>query len=107
MFFLRAYAGEASQIKCKCIGKKQVRLGEKFSGDILVSVTDKHGNEIKKVDFLPSILRLFKICCMLNSRSLYNKCLVTKMPIVTQLLCFDKTNNTDVSFYCCSWKRVY
>ena len=45
----RPVAGEPAQLKCKCSGSHQIRLGEKLSSDIQVSVQDSIGNEIKKV----------------------------------------------------------
>ncbi|XP_022088750.1 structural maintenance of chromosomes flexible hinge domain-containing protein 1-like [Acanthaster planci] len=48
-FTIRPEPGEVSQIKCVCQGSKKVRLGEVLDGDIIVNVTDSHGNPIKKV----------------------------------------------------------
>ena len=45
----RPVPGEPAQLRCKCSGSNQVRLGETFTSDIQVSVRDSTGNEIKKV----------------------------------------------------------
>lgn len=39
-------------MKCRCSGTSQVRAGEELQSDVLVDITDRHGNEIVKVSGL-------------------------------------------------------
>ena len=45
----RGRPGEPAQIKCKCTGSTNIRMGEKMKGEIDIHIKDKHGNEIKQV----------------------------------------------------------
>ncbi|KAI0226091.1 Structural maintenance of chromosomes flexible hinge domain-containing protein 1 [Lamellibrachia satsuma] len=49
-FNIKPVPGEPAQLRCKCSGSNQVRLGETFTSDIQVSVRDSTGNEIKKFE---------------------------------------------------------
>ena len=44
--------GEPAQMKCKCTGSTNIRMGETMKGDNDVHIKDKHGNEIKQVKIL-------------------------------------------------------
>ncbi|XP_038051940.1 structural maintenance of chromosomes flexible hinge domain-containing protein 1-like [Patiria miniata] len=48
-FTIRPEPGEVSQIRCVCQGSRKARLGENLDGDIVINVTDSHGNPIKKM----------------------------------------------------------
>ena len=47
-FFLRPHADVPSILKCSC-HNPYMRLGETLAADIILSVTDKHGNKTGKV----------------------------------------------------------
>uniref|UniRef100_A0ABM0MF63 Structural maintenance of chromosomes flexible hinge domain-containing protein 1-like n=1 Tax=Saccoglossus kowalevskii TaxID=10224 RepID=A0ABM0MF63_SACKO len=48
-FTLKPISGEPSQLKCTCKGNKKIALGQKLEGDIIISITDSHGNPVKKL----------------------------------------------------------
>ena len=47
-FFFRPHADVLSVLKCSC-QNPYMRLGETLAADIILSVTDKHGNKTGKV----------------------------------------------------------
>ena len=68
-FFLRPHADVPSVLKCSC-HNPYMRLGETLAADIILSVTDKHGNKTGKVsvwnlklffDFFPYVLLYGKV----------------------------------------------
>ena len=46
----RSTPGEPHQMKCKCVGSNKTRMGETLAADIVATIMDKHGNDIKKVN---------------------------------------------------------
>ena len=68
-FFLRPHADVPSVLKCSC-NNPYMRLGETLAADIILSVTDKHGNKTGKVSVWN--LKLFfyflfpMLCCMVR-----------------------------------------
>ncbi|XP_041360659.1 structural maintenance of chromosomes flexible hinge domain-containing protein 1-like [Gigantopelta aegis] len=54
-FSVKGCAGPPQQLKCVCEGSNSVQMGQPFSGEIIVKIRDKNGNEI--TDLPPSTSR--------------------------------------------------
>ncbi|XP_070535302.1 structural maintenance of chromosomes flexible hinge domain-containing protein 1-like [Ptychodera flava] len=47
-FTLKPNPGEPTQLKCTCKGSNKIQLGQKMDGDVVISITDSHGNPVRK-----------------------------------------------------------